>query len=467
MKMTIQTPKIGVIGLGYIGIVNAACFSSFGYYVTGFDVKQPKVDEFRKGRATLQEPQVDALLEEARQAGLLSAHTHLTGNTDDLDAVFICVGAPPSGSGDLDLGIIKKVISELAKEVANRSEDKEPLEIIVRTTLAPGTVGEIFLPILEEQSGKQPGSTYRLVFYPEFLREASAVSDFLNPPRIVIGQQHGADTLNRLLKPLIDAPGAQLFDVNYRTAELIKFVDNTWHALKVGFGNEVGRIALAEGVDPDLWATIFLADESLNISKKYLRPGAPFGGTCLGKDVQAINAICRKSGVETPIISGILPSNLRHSDFLFENILRVAQSDQKILLSGISFKPKTDDLRDSPYVELFLRLAALGKDIKIFDPDVNFDKEHAHFPGINEHIYKFLAASSISDLKTAQKWADRIIVAKHYNDVSEVALPEQLIRIDLLLEEFGKRRYRANDAVSSYMEDKARAADSRELFAAQ
>ena len=461
-----QNYHIGVIGLGHIGAVNAACFSSFGYSVTGFDVKAPKVEEFKVGRATISEPQVDELLTKAAKAGLLDAYTDLEGHTDALDAVFVCVGAPPSESGDLDLRIVKSVISELAAEVSKRPADIKPLEIIVRTTLAPGTVGEILLPILIEQSGKQPGTTYRLVFYPEFLREASAVEDFLSPPRIVIGQEHEGNGIQSLLKPLIKAPGSQLFEVNFRTAELIKFVDNTWHALKVGFGNEIGRIALAENVDPDLWATIFLADESLNISKKYLRPGSPFGGTCLGKDVQAINGICRRSGVDTPIIDNVIASNNRHADFLFESIVKTVGSQQKILLSGISFKPNTDDLRDSPYVDLWLRLTELGKDVKIFDPDVNFGKTIAHYPGIEESVFDQLAAHSLVDLGKAIEWADRVIVAKHLKPVSALADGSKIIRIDLLQDGFG-RQLSADRNDSRYMDAKASTADSSEWLASQ
>ena len=358
--------KISIFGLGYVGCVGAACFASMGHKVIGVDVSRSKVDLINAGRPTIIEKDIAGLCEAGHKSGLLSATTDAAKAVADTDISFIAVGTPGTGNGHLDLSYIFAVAREIGRALAA----KDAFHVVaIRSTVTPGTNKEV-TRILAEESGKTPGVDFAVVSNPEFLREGTSVHDFLNPPLTLVGTDspRAAATMQELYSSL---PG-EYIATDISVAEVMKYVNNTFHALKIVFGNEVGSICRTLGIDSHKVMDIFCRDRVLNISPYYFKPGFAYGGSCLPKDTAALCALAADNGVDAPVISHISSSNDAHRRRALDLIM--AQGRKKIGILGLSFKAGTDDLRCSPVVEVVNELVKQGYDIAIYDRTVQVSR---------------------------------------------------------------------------------------------
>ena len=356
--------QISIFGLGYVGTVSGACLARDGHEVVGVDPARTKVDLINRGQSPIVEKGIDVLVEEGVEKGRLRATDDAAEAVASTELSMICVGTPSQDNGSLDLGYIEHVCTEIGTALA----DKDSFHVVVvRSTVLPGTLESTVIPALEAASGKRAGIDFGICNNPEFLREGTAVEDFYNPPKTVIGasDKTSADLLKALYRKL-DAP---LFVTDIRSAEMVKYADNVWHALKICFANEIGNIAKAAGVDSHKVMDIFCADTKLNISPAYLKPGFAFGGSCLPKDVRALGYRARSADVPVPVIDAILPSNRLQVDRAVRMI--TDRGSRRVGVLGFSFKGGTDDLRESPMVEVIERLIGKGYDLKIYDRNVN------------------------------------------------------------------------------------------------
>ena len=355
--------SISIFGLGYVGSVTAACLVAKGNRVVGVDSNASKVEMLNTGQSPILEPQLQDLVTQGKQAGLLSATTNVDQAIAETEISFISVGTPSLRNGKLDLRAIERVCEEIAQALARKSGFHW---IVLRSTVLPGTTSSAVVPILEAGSGKIAGKDFAVCFNPEFLREGTAVSDFFHPTMTVLGSEH-QEALDAIRELYAWAPG-KLFVTGTSNAEMLKYVCNAFHALKVAFANEIGTICNASGVNPAEVTEIFTADDKLNISKAYLKPGFAFGGSCLPKDLRALTYKARELDLRIPLLDSILPSNVEHIERAVEAIL--ATEKRKVGVLGLSFKPGTDDLRESPMVHLVKRLLGEGSQIRIWDPNV-------------------------------------------------------------------------------------------------
>jgi GDP-mannose 6-dehydrogenase len=357
--------QIAIVGLGYVGITAAACVAAQGHRVYGIDPNGDKVAAVNAGRSPIVEPQVSELIAKARAQGFIKAFTTLGSEVLDCDLVLVCVGTPSSVDGSHNMTFVAEVSRQLA-ELAKSAQERK-LTVAYRSTIRPGTMETLIRPIFDSVLGAG-SAQIELVYYPEFLRESTAVADYFSPPKIVVGTRDGGPcaVLDKINEDL-DAP---VFYVNYRESEITKFVDNTFHAVKTVFANEIGRLCTQLEINAATVHEIFVSDTKLNISPAYLRPGGPFGGSCLPKDVRALQHLSSTTGIPTNLIDSLIASNEAHKTFLFEHATRGLQHGANVLLLGIAFKDKSDDLRESPYVDLARMLLSAGFQLSIFDPHV-------------------------------------------------------------------------------------------------
>jgi len=399
--------RISVFGLGYVGTVCAACLAARGHTVVGIDKIRAKVDLIRSGRSPVVEQEIDTLVEKTVESG------HLTATLDPVEAVkqtdlsIVCVGTPSQRNGALGLASIKSVSAEIGQAIRAKTTRHE---VVIRSTVLPGTTRDMILPHLIDASGKNPGDAFGLAFNPEFMREGSSVKDFNNPSRTIVGALE-RKSIKAVLSLYSHLPGAKI-STDIETAELVKYVDNTWHALKVAFTNEVAVVASTLGIDSDEVMSIFCKDNRLNISAAYMRPGFAFGGSCLPKDLRAFAYLARTRDLSLPVISHIVDSNRMLMDRGLDWIL--ANSKKRVAFLGISFKPGTDDVRESPFVSLVEGLSGKGRVVRIYDPNVNL----AHLSGGNR-AYLMQALPHIADLLVpkiadATEWADTIVVTSNH-----------------------------------------------------
>lgn len=384
-----QPMRISVFGLGYVGAVSAACLSSEGHHVLGVDKSATKIDLINGGRTPIIEDDVDVLIETAHRQGLLAATGDAAAAVRDTELSLVCVGTPSESNGNLNLSYVRNVCREIGEALAQKDDYHI---VVIRSTILPGSMRDIVIPALVESSGKRVGADFGVCFNPEFLREGSAVSDYYDPPKTVIGESdpRAGDALVRLYRNI----RATLFRTSLETAEMVKYVDNTWHALKVAFANEIGAIAKAMGIDSHDVMNIFVADTKLNLSPYYLKPGFAFGGSCLPKDLRALRYRAKTLDVDAPILGSILQSNTAHVQRGLDLVL--AQGKRKIGILGFSFKAGTDDLRESPIVELIERLIGKGFDLAIYDHNVslarltgaNRDYILNHIPHISQLMHE-------------------------------------------------------------------------------
>jgi GDP-mannose 6-dehydrogenase len=356
-----------VVGLGYVGAVTSACLADMGHTVVGVDVDRQKVDEIEAGRSPIVEPRLEELIAKGRKTGRLGATTDLADAIGTSNLVMICVGTPARSDGTVNLEHVERVSAEIGRELA-RSE--QFVAVVYRSTVPPGTVDGQLRPVLERESARTANDDFGVAMAPEFLREGSGVADFFEPPFIVAGVRD--DRTLAMVTELFAGLERPTHALSIEQAESLKYTCNAFHALKITFANEVGRLLDAVGVDARDVMYVFCEDDSLNISTAYLRPGFSFGGSCLPKDLRALMHLARVHNVDVPVLTGILRSNESHLRLAVRRILDAEARD--VALLGLSFKPETDDLRESPYVELAETLVGKGVRLRIYDPIVNPDR---------------------------------------------------------------------------------------------
>ena len=359
--------RISIFGMGYVGVVSAACLLKDGHAITGVDINHSKVKDLAAGRSPIQEPGVAALLQAGYEAGRLSATTDTNVGVESSDMIWICVGTPSLRDGGLDLTAVEAVATQIGGCL--RTSPARPL-IVLRSTLLPGTTAHRFIPAIERASGLSVGQEIDVLFHPEFLREGAAVADFNEPPKIVLGEQR-AGSGDALMEVYRDY-SAPRHRVSLSESEMVKYADNLFHALKITFANEIGAVAKASGVDGRRVADIFCSDTKLNISARYLRPGFAFGGSCLPKDLRAIIRHAELLSVPIPMLGSMLRSNQDQVDTLVDLI--ISHKVQKVGMIGLAFKADTDDMRESPYVAVAKRLIGEGIHLSIYDPTVRTER---------------------------------------------------------------------------------------------
>ncbi len=405
--------NISIFGMGYVGAVSAACLTREGHRVVGVDPVRTKVDLINQGRSPIIEKEVGEIINKAVTENKLRATVDTTAAVFETQVSFVCVGTPSQLNGNLDLKYIRRVCKEIGAVIGKK---KERHIIVIRSTILPGTMRNVVLPLLEEASGKKAGKDFGLCNNPEFLREGTAVYDFYNPPKTVIGETDtdSGDLLASIYKKL-DAP---LIRTDLETAELVKYVDNVWHALKIGFANEVGNICKEAEIDGHKLMRIFCQDTKLNISQYYMKPGFAFGGSCLPKDLRALTYKARSMDLELPILNSVLTSNQLQVEKGIKMVL--AKGSKKIGVLGFSFKAGTDDLRESPVVELIERLLGKGCDIKIYDRNVNLAKlVGANRDYILNHI-PHISKMMVDSLTDILEHAETIVVGNGDPEFSDI-----------------------------------------------
>jgi GDP-mannose 6-dehydrogenase len=356
--------KIVVVGLGYVGAVTAASFAQLGHDVVGVETDSHKVDLLAQGKSPIVEPKLDQMVASGVQSGRLKVSTGLTGQVASADAVLICVGTPSLADGSVDLSYVERVAEQIGDELAGSTRFTA---VVLRRTVPPGTVNAIVVPALERRAKRRVSEDFGAAMCPEFLREGSGVDDFFSPPFTVVGA--GDPRTGSLLTELFAPLGAPVHVVAPEQAESLKYACNAFHAVKVTFANEIGRLLGSNGVDARRVMEIFVADEQLNISSAYLRPGFAFGGSCLPKDLRALVRMARIQDVDVPLLSSLLASNESHLRRVARRVL--STGEREVALLGLSFKTDTDDLRESPYVELAEILLGKGMQVRVFDPVVH------------------------------------------------------------------------------------------------
>jgi GDP-mannose 6-dehydrogenase len=356
--------NVSVFGLGYVGSVTAACLAHQGHRVVGVDSNAAKTESLELGRSPIIEKGLDELIASARKESRLRATTDAASAVLQSEISLICVGTPSQPNGKLDLTHIRNVCREIGQVL--RQSDKFH-SVVLRSTVLPGTTENVVVPILEESAGKRSGVDFAVCYNPEFIREGTAVSDFFEPPFTVLGasdQSHLSP-----LRDVYEGVNGRVFETSLAGAEMVKYACNSFHALKVGFANELGTLCKAFGVNTQAVSEIFVSDTRLNISAAYLSPGFAFGGSCLPKDLRALTYGAKELDIQLPLLASILPSNTQHIERAVESVLRTKL--RKIGVLGLSFKAGTDDLRESPLVQLIKRLLGEGLEIRIWDREVS------------------------------------------------------------------------------------------------
>lgn len=356
--------KISIFGMGYVGAVSAGCLAGEGHEIVGVDPVQTKVDLINQGQTPIIEKDIGQLIRTGIENGRLRATTSAEEAVHATDISFVCVGTPSQLNGNLDLKYIRRVCEKIGNAIQSKARRHV---VVIRSTILPGTMREVVIPVLEESSGLKAGKDFGVCNNPEFLREGTAVYDFHNPPKTVIGEtDKDSGNLLASIYAKLDAP---MIRTDVETAEMVKYVDNCWHALKVGFANEVGNICKSIGADGHKVMDIFCQDTKLNLSPYYMKPGFSFGGSCLPKDLRALTYKAKSLDLDLPILNSILPSNTLQTERGLKMVM--TQKGRKVGVLGFSFKAGTDDLRESPIVEMIERLLGKGYDIKLYDKNVN------------------------------------------------------------------------------------------------
>jgi GDP-mannose 6-dehydrogenase len=419
--------KIAVFGLGYVGSVSAASLAAGGHEVVGVDANAAKVATVNAGRSPVVEPGLEELIARGVAQGALRATTNPHEAVLSTDLSLICVGTPSQKNGSLNLEYLERVSAQIGAALQTAPDYHV---VVVRSTVLPGTTHSLVIPTLERASGKQYGVDFGVSVNPEFLREGTALTDFQKPPLTLVGHNHEVDA-NRTTE-LYPSMGVPLVSTSIRVAEMLKYTSNCWHALKVCFANEIGNLCKRVGVDSHELMDIFCRDDKLNISPTYLRPGFAFGGSCLPKDVRAIQYRARELDLETPVLSSILPSNRLQVDHAITQILETGR--RRVGLLGFSFKDGTDDLRESPMVTLAEALIGKGLSLRIYDRHVAL----ARLVGANkdyiEQQISHLSSLMVPTLDQVLDESDVIVIGTRSEEFADALMrlrPEQ-IAIDLV-----------------------------------
>ncbi len=421
-----MSQSISLFGLGYVGSVSAACFAHMGHKVTGVDISPTKVEMLDSGRSPIIEARMEELVAEANKACRLHATTDSIAAVLGSDVSFVCVGTPSLKSGKLDLSHVEHVSREIGTALKQK---KTSHTVVLRSTVLPGTTETLMIPAIESTSGKKHGKDFAVCYNPEFMREGSAVVDFLQPPYTILGAQD-QQQLAPLRELYKDVPAAT-FETSIRVAEMVKYVSNLYHAVKVGFANEIGTLCKNLGVETDQVTKIFMSDTKLNVSSAYLAPGFAFGGSCLPKDLRAITYRGKELDLELPLLESLMPSNSKHVERAVDAVL--ATGKRKLAMLGLSFKAGTDDLRESPQVQLIKRLLGEGCQVKVWDKDVSLGRlagsNRQYIEDVIPHIGSLLSA----DMPEVVKGAEVVIVGTKVEraELGKLLAPGQIV-IDLV-----------------------------------
>src|SRR5579862_9879656 len=432
--------RISIFGMGYVGTVSAGCLAQDGHEVIGVDPVPTKVDLINAGQPPIIEADIAELISANVKAGRLRATCDQEKAVRETDVSFVCVGTPSQANGNLDLTYIRRVCEEIGKTLKNKPGRHT---VVIRSTILPGTMRQIVIPILEEYSGKKAGESFGICNNPEFLREGSAVKDYNAPPKTVIGESDRAS--GDLLAGLYSKLDAPLIRTTLETAEMVKYVDNSWHALKIGFANEIGNLCKSLSIDAHEVMKIFCQDKKLNISPAYLLPGFAFGGSCLPKDLRALAYSAKLHDLELPILTSILPSN----ELQVARGLRLItdKGHRRIGILGFSFKPGTDDLRESPMIEIIERLTGKGYDVRIYDKNVQV----ASLVGANRHFIlnriPHISRLMVDNIDAVLQYAETIVIGHKEKEFESVP---QLLRKGQCLVDFVRISNGGNHNNGSY-----------------
>ncbi len=397
--------NIAVVGLGYVGSVSCACLAELGHTIVGVDVQEEKVRALQEGKTTLVEPELDALTAAGVAAGRIRATLDPCQAVRAADVSLICVGTPSAETGEVNLGFLDAACRQVGAGIAQHPGRHV---VAIRSTVPPGTVRDVAVPALEAASHRTCGPDFGVCTHPEFLREGSAVADFRHPPMIVIGELSPPDgDAVAGLYPGVDSP---VYRCSPDEAMMVKYACNAFHATKVAFANEIGSLCRTLGLDSHLVMEVFVQDRQLNISPKYLRPGFAFGGSCLPKDVRGLLAMGHREHLGLPLLGALLPSNRALIDRALAAILH--HKPRRVAMLGLSFKDKTDDLRESPLVETAERLVGKGVDLAIYDPDVRVSRLFGgNLTQVEQHL-PHLASLLREDLNEVIAHGEVVVVCK-------------------------------------------------------
>lgn len=427
--------RISIFGLGYVGAVSAGCLASDGHEVVGVDPNPTKVDLINKGITPIIEKDIGEMI----AASVAAERLRATGSVHEAvmasDLSLVCVGTPSQLNGNLDLSYVRRV----CEEIGGALRQKNSFHVVVaRSTMLPGSMRSVVIPSLEQASGKTAGVDFGVCNNPEFLREGTAVYDYYNPPKTVIGETDAK--AGQMLVDLYSKMDAPLLRTDVETAEMVKYADNNWHAVKVAFANEIGNICKAVGIDGHKVMNIFCQDTKLNLSSYYMKPGFAFGGSCLPKDVRALTYKARSLDLEVPLLNSILVSNQRQIEKAIEMI--VSKGQRKVGILGFAFKAGTDDLRESPMVDVIEHLIGKGFDLRLYDRNVNL----AALTGANrDYILNHIPHISrlmVSSVEEVTDFADTIVIG---NGAKEFRSVPDSLRADQVVVDFVRIADRASD----------------------
>jgi len=402
--------KISIFGLGYVGAISLACLGRDGHEVTGIDIDQNKLNLIAAGKSPIIEAGIIELMSEVVASGRIHVSDDAEQAILETDLSFVCVGTPSAPNGSQSLDALIRLSEQIGLALKTKSDVHT---IVVRSTVQPGTVEDVVVPIIEKHSGKSVNKEFSVCFQPEFLREGTSIQDYDNPPMTVVGVQdeRAAAELKRIFG---DLP-CEFIETDIRTAETLKYACNTFHALKISFANEIGRVCQALGSDSNRVMRLLCEDKQLNISKAYLRPGFAFGGSCLPKDLRALLYLAKSHDVEVPMLAGLLPSNRIHVEHAVNIILERGQRSVGVI--GLSFKSGTDDLRESPMVEMVERLIGKGMNLRIYDPEVRI----AQLTGANkryiEEVVPHIGSLMCESVEEAMRDAAVVVVGLSGQDI--------------------------------------------------
>ena len=417
---------IAIFGLGYVGAVTAAALASDGHDVIGVDTNPTKVDMIASGRSPVVEEGLAELIAAGVESGRLRATTRGADAMAASDVSMICVGTPSRPNGSLDLSQVERVCDQIGAGLAERSGHV----VITRSTMLPGSTDDVVIPVLEKASGRQAGRDFGVCVNPEFLREGSSIRDFRHPPFTLIGsdEESAAQTVSQIYRGI----DADTIVVPVRIAEMVKYTSNAYHAIKVAFANEIGAVCRQQGVDSHAVMDIFCRDDKLNVSAAYLRPGFAFGGSCLPKDLRALVHHARAMDVDAPLLEAVMPSNRRQIDRAFRLVQDASR--KRIGILGFSFKAGTDDLRESPLVELIERLIGKGYELRVYDRNVSLANLHGANRAYIEREIPHIASLLCDTVEEVLAATEVVVIgnsAPEFAEVVELADDDHIV-IDLV-----------------------------------
>ena len=420
--------KISIFGLGYVGAVSLACLGRDGHEVTGVDIDENKLKLISSGNSPIVEDGIIDLMKEVVASGRIQVTSDAKDAIAGTDLSFICVGTPSQPNGDQSLDALKRLSVQIGEALKAKSGHHT---LVVRSTVQPGTVERVVIPLVEEASSKKAKRDFSVCFQPEFLREGSSIRDYDNPPMTVVGVQD--DEGARKLREIFGDLPCKFIETDITTAESLKYGCNAFHALKVTFANEMGRICQALGADSKRVMALLCEDKQLNISSAYLRPGFAFGGSCLPKDLRALLYLAKTRDVDVPMLTGLLPSNQVHVEHALNTLLQ--RGGRSIGVIGLSFKSGTDDLRESPMVDLVERLIGKGMNLRIYDPEVRLSQLIGANKRYIEDVVPHLGSLMCETIDEVIDGADSIVVGLSGDEIAssiEQAATESQLVLDLV-----------------------------------